>query len=148
MSKITGYKHPGGGLSWTDQGKINKWNLFFYRFDTATPDHCFSPPTPSACNHLGRGHVLWVVQSYMFSGFFFKVKLTEWKYSLEGGTEHSVMKEAQNVWCILHTYSHQHGVFYFVHLRQLGGQWAQWAGKNRLCRGRCWGEDETEARFD
>lgn len=73
MWKITGYKHPGGGMSWTDQRKINKWNLFFHRFDTATPDHCFSPPTPSACNHLGRGHVLWVVQPDKFSGLSLKL---------------------------------------------------------------------------
>ena len=80
MWKISGYEHPGGGMSWTERGKINKWNPFFHRFDTATPDHRFSPPTPSACNHLGRGHVPWVVHVllvlwvffFFYKSFFFK----------------------------------------------------------------------------
>lgn len=94
----------GGGGAWAEQtkGRLTSETFFFSfkRFDTATANHCFSPPTPSACNHLGRGRavggtvlqVLWV---------FFKVKLPEWKHSIEERTEHNVMEEAQNIRRIL-----------------------------------------------
>lgn len=106
MWKISGYEHPGGGMSWTERGKINKWNPFFHRFDTATPDHRFSPPTPSACNHLGRGHVPWVVQvllvlwvflSFLFFFLYFKSNWQNGKELSEGRTEHRALNEAQNI---------------------------------------------------
>lgn len=73
-------------------GKINKRKLFFFRFDSTTPDHCLSPPTPTACSCLGRGHVLWVGQSYKYPGFPLEDK-SDWQNEKKQGTRKGRSRE-------------------------------------------------------
>lgn len=70
-----------GRWSWTKGGRIKKWGKKPIFPSGLTPDRSFSPPTPSACSHLGREHELWVGLSWKFPWFLFRgwVRLKRWR---------------------------------------------------------------------
>lgn len=72
MPTISPSEHPGGGMSWKDEERLPSETHFSTHLKQAGPDHRFSPPTPSVCKYLGRGHILWVAHLGRFRRVFFK----------------------------------------------------------------------------
>lgn len=73
MPAISPSEHPGGGMSWKDEERLPSETHFSTHLKQAGPDHCFSPPTPSVCKHLSRGHTLWVAHLVRFLWVFLEL---------------------------------------------------------------------------